>query len=150
MEIKQDTSYGVIPYIEENDKIYFFLIYQWSSVRNDAYWVFPKGHAEGAESEEESALRELKEETGLSVSHLHSDHPFVITYEFTYKETKIEKSVIYFLGKVSSKEYVLQEEEVKDARWLMFNEALSKISYGNSKALLEEANAYLGDNFKES
>ncbi|MDC1205377.1 NUDIX domain-containing protein [Candidatus Pacebacteria bacterium] len=143
METKQDISYGVIPYIEVAGVLQFFLIHQLGSLRGDSYWIFPKGHVEGDETPKETALRELKEETGLLVTHLDSEHPFTIAYDFTYNETKVEKEVTYFLGKVSSGEYILQEEEVKEAGWYTYEEAYKKITYENSKKLLDEVNGYL-------
>lgn len=57
--MKKDISYGIIPFImNENGEYEFFTIYQ-----KEKYRGFPKGHKEGEETDIETAIRELREET---------------------------------------------------------------------------------------
>ena len=143
MKTKQDTSYGVIPYIKENNELKFFLIHQYSPLRKDTYWVFPKGHPEEGETGEDTARRELEEETQIKLESLDAEHTFKIEYNFVHENVRIEKSVIFFLGLATSKDYVLEEREVKDAGWYTYKEAREKITFENTKKLLDEVIKYL-------
>jgi 8-oxo-dGTP pyrophosphatase MutT (NUDIX family) len=87
-------SAGGVVYKKENIKT-FILISQHSQHHG---WVFPKGligdHIEG-ENKEETALREVKEETGASGKIIKALTP--VTYWFVFEKEKIKKTVYYFL-----------------------------------------------------
>ena len=59
---------------------------------NGGHWAFPKGHMEGNETESETALREIREETGLTVT-LDTGFRAVVTYS---PKPGVMKDVIYF------------------------------------------------------
>ena len=59
---------------------------------NGGHWAFPKGHMEGNETESETALREIREETGLTVT-LDTGFRAVVTYS---PKPDVMKDVIYF------------------------------------------------------
>lgn len=143
METKDDISYGVVPYIKENDVLKFLVIHQYSTWGGDYYWVFPKGHAEGEESPEETARRELEEETQLQLASLDTERTFEIRYEFTIDGVTTKKTSAFFVGEAASENYVLQEEELIDAAWLTYEEAREKITFENTKELLDEVVEYL-------
>ena len=145
MQTQNDISYGVIPYIKEEGVLKFLLIHQFSKMRGDTYWIFPKGHPEVGESEEETAMRELVEETSLKLASPLSEKTFTIEYDFIHEDTQTNKKVVYFLAEAASKEVVLQEEEVSEAGWFSYEEAREKITYESSKQLLDEVLAFLND-----
>lgn len=60
-----------------------------------------------------------------------------------HDNTKVNKKVIYFAAEAASKEMTLQEEEVREADWFSYEEAREKITYENSKQLLDEVMMYL-------
>ena len=76
-------------------------------------WSFPKGHMEAGESEEETALRELREETGL--------HARLIAGKKAISEYDIppytRKQVVLFLGEVEGN-VIPQEAEVRNYQWV--------------------------------
>ena len=72
------------------------------------HWSFPKGHVEPGETEEQTALREIKEETGIDVE-LNTSFREVVSYSPKRDTTK---DVIYFLGKAKTFQYTPQEEEI--------------------------------------
>lgn len=143
MKIVDDISYGVVPYVREEGVLKFFVIHQYSKWGGDYYWVFPKGHAEKGESPVEAARRELAEETQLQLTSLATDQSFEIKYEFTIDGTITKKTSVFYIGEASSKGYVLQEDEVIDAVWLPYEEARERITYENTKQLLDEVYRYL-------
>lgn len=104
-------------------------------------WDFPKGHVEEGESEIETALREIKEETGLDAEIL-PDFREEISY--VLKNGK-KKTVIFFLGKVRGRniKISLQEEEVGEYRFLMPDEAEKLITFDENRGVLLKALKFL-------
>ena len=73
----------------------------------------PKGHMEEGESEVQTALREVKEETGLDID-LEDDFRQSVEY---YPKPNVKKQVVYFLGHARNDHVVRQEEEIGETRW---------------------------------
>ena len=107
----KEKSCGCIIFKKENEKIKFLVIKQVLG-----HYGFPKGHVEKNETEKETALREVKEETGLDISFL-GDYKKVITYS---PRANTIKDVIYFLGTVKGGTLKPQEEEVSLIKWFDF------------------------------
>lgn len=102
---------------------------------NSGHWSFPKGHVEAGESEVETAQREIKEETGIDVM---IDPTFreTVTY-FPRKDT--QKVVVYFIAKAKNFEYVPQEEEIAEIRWVDIGHAVTMLTYENDKTIVNKA-----------
>ena len=111
---------------------------------NGGHWAFPKGHMEPGESEEETAIREIREETGLSVR---LDTGFRRAVRYAPKPG-VDKDVVYFLGSPDPDkgpaQAMPQEEEIRELRWLSGEEALRLVTYDNDQQVLEAAIAYIG------
>ncbi len=106
-------SCGVIPYRKGESGIEFLLLLQ-----TNGFWSFPKGHMEPFESEQETALRELKEETGLGAV-LRPALREMVAYPM---EGGRIKQVVVFPGEVSE-EVILQQTEAMSYRWVTAKEA---------------------------
>ncbi len=143
MKTKKDASFGVIPIRRKNNEWEVFIIHQFSRIGNNSYWIFPKGHPEGVETPEETALRELKEETGMSVRELVKDKVFTLSYDFYFDGVKIDKKVQYFVGEVESDEYQLQEQEVKEAGWYALSDVTDRLDYKGTKQMFVEAKSFI-------
>ena len=102
---------------------------------NSGHWSFPKGHMEMGESETETALREIKEETGLDVL---LDPTFCesVTY-FPRKDT--QKVVVYFIAKAKTFDYTPQEDEIAEIRWVDIGHAVTMLTYENDKTIVNKA-----------
>jgi bis(5'-nucleosidyl)-tetraphosphatase len=137
METQDDYSYGIIPFYTENNTKEVFLIHQYGSA-GDVYWTFPKGHAENDETPMEAALRELFEETGIAIEQLLDERTYTQQYSFKYKEIMINKAVIYYRGEAVSKNFSIQEDEVKSAGWFSFEEAREMLTYEHAKTMFDE------------
>jgi bis(5'-nucleosidyl)-tetraphosphatase len=135
MHTLEDISYGVVPLLEKDGEIFVFLIHQFGR-NSDVYWTFPKGHPEAGESPEETAHRELTEETGLIASSLETEKTFTQTYSFNFEDTRIHKTVVYYIGYVQAETFTLQATEVSQAGWFRFSEAQEKLSYDGAKEIL--------------
>lgn len=120
--MEYEKSCGCI--IIENNKV--LVIKQTNGI-----WGFPKGHVEGDETEIQTAMREIKEETNIDVK-IDETKRYVMNY-VTDKGTN--KDVVLFLAKQIGGELKKQEEEILEIEWLDFKEALQKLSYDNTKEL---------------
>ena len=102
---------------------------------------FPKGHTEPGESEIQTAVRELKEETGAEVKIIHG---FVrrIEYPLPHRTDTINQSV-YFLGECISDEIIRQECEVAEAVFLPYPEAMVRLTFKETKDILSDAEKFI-------
>ena len=102
---------------------------------------FPKGHCEDGETEEMTALREVREETGLEVTLLpnfrcESHYTAMVDGEW------IEKTAVYFLAAVDEEAVTIQEEEIPDWWTLSYEEALEKLNFESDRNILRKAQYY--------
>lgn len=114
-------------------------------LRHGGFWEFPKGKPETGESEEETALRELKEETGL-VGTLEPENPIESEYVFHRAGVEYDKKVRYFFCRVSDASAVtVQKSEVNDYAWLPLEDLMDRATYPEMKAVARRAWQVLGD-----
>lgn len=99
------------------------------------FWSFPKGHVEAGETEEETAAREVKEETGIDIM-IDASFREVVTYS-PKKDTV--KDVVYFLARAKNFDYIPQEDEISEVKWVEINLAQSVLTYDNDKQLVNKA-----------
>jgi 8-oxo-dGTP pyrophosphatase MutT (NUDIX family) len=107
-------------------------------------WTLPKGHVEPRESNEQAALREVREETGCwgeIVTRLSE-----ISYWFYVGKAKHKKSVTFFLMRYVSGETSNHDHEVDEARWFELGAARKALKYINEKRLVDLALEYLNAN----
>lgn len=123
--MKKEKSCGTI--IIENNKV--LLIQQ-----TDNAWGFPKGHVENNETEQETAIRETKEETNLDVEII-INKKYIINYKIN---NEIDKEVVFFLAKKTSDKIKKQDEEIKNIKWVDLTKAFDIITYENTKNLYKE------------
>ena len=104
---------------------------------NSGHWSFPKGHVEGDETELETARREIKEETGLDVI---LDQTFRETVSYSPRRDT-QKIVVYFLALARNYDFVPQEEEIAEIRWVDIIRAARMLTYENDKTIVNKARA---------
>lgn len=103
------------------------------------YWSFPKGHVEGDETEAETAMREIKEETNIDVL---IDTGFRETVSFSPRRDT-SKTVVYFVAKALNTDTKPQAEEISEIRWVEIGQALSHLTYDNDKLVVSKAKAFI-------
>lgn len=106
-------------------------------------WGFAKGHMEDDEIEEETAIREVKEETNVDINICSSIREVVsyIPKEDTFKE------VVFFLGFCKGEiDIILEEEEIEESMWCNYEEAQKNITYKVQRDVLEKVNKYIEKN----
>ena len=95
-----EKSCGIIPFRRIGKNVEFLLLHS-AMVRNpQAVWEFPKGSVEAGESEHETALRELREETHLTDVKLLEGFRGQVDYQYRRHGKPVSKVVLFFLGEV--------------------------------------------------
>jgi 8-oxo-dGTP diphosphatase len=138
--MKFEFSAGGVVYKKEKNKN-MILIGQHSGHHG---WVFPKGiigdHKKG-ESKEETALREVEEETGIKGE---IDVPLQpVTYWYNFKEDKIKKTVYYFLMKFTGGDTNNHDWEMENVEWIPEDQVEEKLTYKSDKDVWKEARKLL-------
>lgn len=119
-----EQSYGVIPLWSDNGVWKALVVHA-----QRGHWSFPKGHAEAKESGVEAATRELFEETGIEDCAILEEIKLDEQYTFLLNEKTIHKTVTFYVGIVSNPSFILQQDEIQNAEWLPFDEALKRLTY---------------------
>lgn len=132
-----EKSCGAIVYTKENGSIQYVIIRS-----KEGVYGFPKGHMEGAETETETALREIVEETGLSVQ-LIDGFRTEDTYTFIRNNETRLKHIVYFLGEYSKQSPTAQETELRSIHLMNYETAMAAFQFDSSKKMLTEAHNFL-------
>ncbi len=138
IECLYERSCGAVVFRFINGERRFLLIKN----KRSCHWGFPKGHVEKGETDEDTAKREVLEETGI---HINIFPGFKHKSEYTIRG-KIEKSVLIFLATTEDTQTVIQPEEIEDYIWLGYENALSTLNYPNDKDILSLAKSYIEKN----
>lgn len=132
-------SAGGILYRRDGDHYKICII----SKRNSNVWTLPKGRADGDETPEETAIREVGEETGhRGIIESKIDQ---INYYFYLQDQKtlFHKFVIFYLMRLEKENAVPKDNEADEVRWLPPGEAYRKVTYTNEKKVVKKARKIL-------
>ena len=132
--MKYEYCSGAVLYTVVNDKILYVLV-----VESDGHCGLPKGHIETGETERETALREIKEETGINAV-LFDD--FAIKVEYETKEGSIKRTT-YFIASYYNQVIECNNNELLEVKLLPFDEAMATLTYQDIKDVLQKANHFL-------
>lgn len=100
-------------------------------------WSLPKGHIEDGETTEETAMREVKEETGISAQVL---RPLgTIDYWFVAERRRVHKTVHHFLLEATGGELSDEDVEVTEVAWVPVGELEDKLAYADERKLVRKA-----------
>ena len=106
-------------------------------------WLLPKGHVEPGETNEEAAIREVAEETGITASIL---APLgVIDFWFMNPDKRIHKTVHHYLLRADGGELSDADREVEEVAWVPLTEVHSRLRYPAERHLMSKVEALLGD-----
>ncbi len=135
----REISAGIIIYRRTKDGPKFLLLYH-----GGRYWNFPKGKIGDKEIREtafRAALREVKEETGLSGRDLRFNNRFKVYDRFIYtrEKNRIFKIVVYYLAETHQREIKVSEEH-SGFGWFLYRDALRMLIHKNLRENLKKAN----------
>lgn len=104
-------------------------------------WQFPKGHLDNGETSKDAAVREVKEEGGISANLIQKLG--IQRYFFSLKKERIFKTVTFFLMEYVSGDTKNHDKEVDGAVFLPFDEAFEKLTFKKDKETLNQAKEIL-------
>ncbi len=135
--MSQEKSVGVLLFTGAAPKQVFLLLLRYGA----GHWSFAKGHVEQGESEKQTALRELEEETGIGEGELEFVDGFRETTQYFFKrdDMTIPKTVVLFLAHAKKKPAVKLSDEHTQFAWLSGKEALERITYESDRQVLRAA-----------
>ena len=133
--IKRRTSSGGVVFRKLENNIEVVIV----AVRGNRAWCLPKGIIDRNENETMAALREVREETGLTGDIL--DKIGQISYWYFLKEEmiKVHKTVHFFLLKYLDGNTDDHDHEVDEARWFEIDSAIDQLSYKSEKEIMKKA-----------
>ncbi len=137
--LKRQTSSGGVIFKKNNDEIEVAIV----SVKGGRNWCLPKGLVDKGETPEVTAVREVREETGLSGRIIGKIGDITYWYYIKGENTKCRKTVHFYLMEYVSGDTSQHDFEVDNAFWFPFKTALKKISFKGDRTILEKAEAKL-------
>ena len=132
-------SAGIILFRKEESKNLFLLLHYPSG-----HWDFVKGKMEKGESTHETAIRETKEETGITDITFIENFEEWIQYNFKYQGELVQKKVVFFLAETKTKEIKISHEH-SGYTWLNYNSSMEKTTFDNAKTILTKAKKLLSN-----
>ncbi len=109
------------------------------------HWDFVKGNVEVNESEKETVIRELKEETSISGAQFVDGFREVIAYFYRRQGLTVHKEVVFFLMEAYTDKVELSFEHVGYV-WLDYQHSMEKLTFKNAKDVLQKARDFLKKN----
>ncbi len=103
-------------------------------------WVFPKGligDTRKGESKEETAVREVEEETGVVASIKEPLEP--VQYWYKWEDDLRKKTVYYFVMEYISEDRKKKDEEMENVEWVPVEEVEKRLTYPSDKKVWQEA-----------
>jgi len=106
------------------------------------HWDFVKGNVEPNESEKDTVIRELQEETGIADGRFIDDFREKVEYFYRRQGATIHKEVIFFLIETHTEKVKLSYEHV-GYTWLDYQNAMKRLTFKNAKEVLQKAHKLL-------
>ena len=132
----QEKSCGAVVFANDTEVKYLLLHYE------AGHWDFVKGNVEPNESEKDTVIRELKEETGIVDAKFIEGFREKIEYFYRRQGNTIHKEVIFFLIEAHTEKVELSYEHV-GFDWQDYQRALEKLTFKNAKDILQKAHEFL-------
>lgn len=132
-----EVTSGAVVYRVKAGQIQYLLL---ESQNEGHFWGFPKGHVEGTETLAETAHREIKEETQLS---LPINTNFKVYTEYNLPNGNHKQMTLFTAKAAADRAIHLQTEEIMDSGWFNHQDARQRLTYDNLKHLLDQVNDHL-------
>ena len=138
--LQYEKSCGAVVYCQKGNEIMYLL-----ACERSGYWVFPKGHMEAGESEHDTALREVKEETGLDVTFVEGFRMLDEHNLAREGRPNTIKQTVYFLAKFENQMFVPQEAEISKIALMDYETAMDTLQFDSFKQILTQAHRFLNE-----
>jgi ADP-ribose pyrophosphatase YjhB (NUDIX family) len=111
--------------------------------RGRLLWSLPKGHIEAGESAEDTAIREVAEETGIHSRVVAPLGP--IDYWFVFDDRRIHKTVHHYLLIAEGGDLSTEDVEVTEVAWIPLSEVPERLAYDDERRLIAQVPALLAE-----
>ena len=138
MVADERSSGAVVFYMEEGIPEPEYLLLHYTA----GHWDFPKGNIEPGENEKQAALREIREETGITDVEFVDGFRMKIEYRYRQGKRLVLKEVVLFLAQTHTRQVILSHEHIGFA-WRNYQNAMQQLTYLNAKNLLSSARTFL-------
>ncbi len=129
----EETSAGIVLFRTDNTKILFLLLHYPSG-----HWDFVKGKMEKNETTHQTAIRETREETGITDVTFLNNFEEWIEYNFQYQGELVHKKVVFFLAETKTIQVSISHEHT-DYTWMDYETAIEKTTFDNAKQILSKS-----------
>jgi bis(5'-nucleosidyl)-tetraphosphatase len=136
--VADERSSGAVVFYKEGAAEPEYLLLHYTA----GHWDFPKGNIEAGESEKQAAVREIREETGITDVEFIDGFRMTITYRYRHGRRLVEKEVVLFLGRTHTRQVTISHEHIGFA-WRNYQDAMQQLTYRNAKNLLSAAKDFM-------
>ncbi len=132
-----EKSCGAVVFLKNKEKVNYLLLHY-----EAGHWDFVKGNVEPNETEKDTVVRELKEETGIDDPCFIEGFKEKVQYFYRRQGTTVHKEVVFYLIETQTEKVKLSYEHIGYV-WLGYHAALEKVTFKNAKDILQKANEFL-------
>jgi len=136
MESRSEVSAGGVVYRREDDAVDLALAAR-RTRRGQLAWGLAKGAIEQGESDEQAAVREVREETGLEAE-VEADLGD-IRYFYVWEGVRVRKRVHFFLMRATGGDVADHDSEMEEVRWFPLRTAIKRAAYKGEREVIERA-----------
>jgi bis(5'-nucleosidyl)-tetraphosphatase len=133
----REKSCGAVIFIKKSEETKYLLLNYAAG-----HWDFVKGNVEDNETEKETVLRELKEETAIVDTNFLEDFKETIAYFYRRQGQTVHKEVVFFIMESKTDKVTLSFEHVGYI-WLDYQHAMEKLNFKNARDVLQKAHDFL-------
>ncbi|MGE0227394.1 MAG: NUDIX hydrolase [Dehalococcoidia bacterium] len=137
--IREAVSAGGVVYRRAGSRIDIVLVAR----PQQELWALPKGTPEPGENVEETAIREVAEETGLEVRVEREIGAIEYWYAIASEHVRVHKIVRHFLMTAVGGDVSRHDHEYDVVEWIEIQEAMARMSYRNECTIVERAEALI-------
>jgi 8-oxo-dGTP pyrophosphatase MutT (NUDIX family) len=132
----REVSAGGVVYRRTDDDIEVVLASR-RTRRGDLAWGLAKGGIEPGETKEEAAIREVREETGMTAE-IEADLGDT-KYMYVWEDVRIRKTVHFFLMRHTGGDVDDRDDEMEEVRWFPLDRAMKRAAYRGERDMLTRA-----------
>ncbi len=132
-----EKSCGAVVYIKNGESTKYLMLNYAAG-----HWDFVKGNVEPNETEKQTVVRELREETSIIDAEFIDDFKETIGYFYRRQGLTVHKEVVFFLMESHTEEVKISFEHVGFI-WLDYQHAMEKLTFKNAKDVLTKAHNFL-------
>ncbi len=133
----REKSCGAVVFVKKEDQTLYLLLNYAAR-----HWDFVKGNVEQNETEKETTIRELEEETGITDAVFVEGFKETIAYFYRRQGLTVHKEVVFFIMKSCTEKVTLSFEHIGYV-WLDYEHAMEKLNFKNAKDVLQKAHEFL-------